>query len=563
MLHTMIDRQPTSGLAHNYHGEDPESVREFLLSQLDEDAQRALCVEDGDVFFSICMGETFNKPSAPFHRFLVGTATSQQMTARRICAVGPRGWGKSTTITEGGPVYIACRNNFIPVDQRYRFILIVSETSAQAEARLATIKDHLETNEKIAELFPDAAGKGPVWRQSMIVTRNDICIATAGMATSIRGIRYKNRRPDLILLDDPDSLDTATSPTESAKLQERFDKDLLKCGHKKTDVLVAATLISKMCLAYKLLYTDAYAAWDGRVFKALEQFPTEMRLWDRWGEILKDRTNANRLQDAELFYLQHKVEMDIGGISNWPEEYTVKELMREYYTEGRKSFLTEKQNEIIESDLAHFSPERYKYWTSEELEQASRHHPLYFAYVDPSGGKAGTRSAFASRGPDLFSLSIIAKIGDGRYMLVDHVAAQIKQSLQFEQVALALRKWPIFRLSVETNAGQLFYYNALKDYILDKFRDPDWVKDSATRNLIVPRAVVNTVAKEQRISMLEPYLDNWTLLLPQDIAKKHRKLMDELECWPSSEFDDCLDSLSGCFFSCFRTFKLSYLMHGD
>lgn len=701
---------------------DPEELRAFLLSVLDDETLRNLCVDDPEVFFSVCMPETFNRPSADFHRFLVGVATHDQMTAKRAVAVGPRGWGKSSTITEGGPIYIVCRNNNLPVEKRYMFILIVSETAGQAEARLAVIKEQLESNEQIKRFFPEAAGVGRVWRKDMIVTNNDVCIATAGMATSVRGIRYKNRRPDLILChekgtpilhngewipveehpsfkgvrkcdgfevrlrgvpssevvtpehrywartvspksnknpatiigeqgwceardltkahyigspidmtvaappamrvyspdapdqtrygikqqfiadgflwsqvahiaevkdrefcpittedhtyvtafglshncDDPDSLDTATSPTESAKLEARFTRDVLKCGHKNTDVLVAATIISKMCLAYKLLYGEDYAAWDGRVFKALEHFPTHMKYWDQWGELLKNKSEPSKVAReaaAEAFYQQYKEIMDEGGVSNWPEEYPVKALMREYYVEGRKAFLTEKQNEIIESDIAHFAPERYKYYSPEEFKVAKSYNPLFFAYVDPSCGKAGSMSSFASRGPDLFSVSIIAKVADDQFFLVDTYAAQIKQSLQFEAITQLMHKWPIFKLTVEANAGQMFYINALREYIMDKFRDPDWRKDSATKNLILPRSVTNTVAKEQRISMLEPYMDNWTLQLPLDMPKRHRKLMDELESWPTSTFDDCLDSLSGCFFSAFRTFKLAYLMH--
>lgn len=540
-----------------------EDVRQHVLSQLDDNTLRTLCIRDSEVFFSVCMAETFNRPSANFHRFLVNVATRDQMSGRRICAVGPRGWGKSTTITEGGPLFICARNDHIPVAQRYMFILIVSETAAQAQARLAVIKDNLVNNERLAELFPDMAGEGPVWRQEMIVTNNNICIATAGMTTSIRGIRYKNRRPDLILLDDPDSIDSAASPTESAKLEARFTRDLLKCGHKRTDVLVAATIISKQCIAYKLLYGDEYSAWDGKVFKALEHFPTRMDLWDRWGELLKDRSDKQREATAEAFWLANMEAMLEGGVSNWPEEYPVKTLMREYYVEGRKAFLTEKQNEVIESDLAHFAPERYRYFTEAEWAVAKQVHPLIYMYIDPSEGKASTQSAYTSRGPDRFAVALLAKVADDRLMFIDGVAAQMRQSLQFEQIANLLVRHNVFKMSCEANAGQSYYVNALRAYLAEQFADPEWRARAATRNLIIPRPVINTVAKEKRIASLEPYLDNHTLELPANMAKRFRPFMDELECWPTSPFDDCLDALAGCFFSAFRTYRFSHLTYGD
>jgi len=66
------------------------------------------------------------------------------------------------------------------------------------------------------------------------------------------------------------------------------------------------------------------------------------------------------------------------------------------------------------------------------------------------------------------------------------------------------------------------------------------------------------VPKEERIAMLEPYCDNWTLLLPED-RRRFRGFYDELEDWPHSSFDDVLDSVSGAFFSGYRTTRLRYL----
>jgi hypothetical protein len=112
---------------------------------------------------------------------------------------------------------------------------------------------------------------------------------------------------------------------------------------------------------------------------------------------------------------------------------------------------------------------------------------------------------------------------------------------------------------VESNGGQIHYVEGLKKFLTERYSDEGWKDGAQTQTLLLPRDINNSVQKEQRISMLEPYLDNFTLQLREEMSKKFRNLNNELEDWPNSEFDDCLDSLSGCFFTAFKTFKLQYL----
>lgn len=508
------------------------------------------CASRFEAFARTILPESFFNPLSVFHNYLTGVVEHDQLTGRRKVAGGPRGWGKSTTITEGGTLWVVCRNKYIPQAKRYKFILIISDTASQAEDRLFTIKTVLKENQDVDTYFPEASGEGPLWRRDMIVTKNDICIAVAGMTSSIRGIRYKNRRPDLIILDDPDSLETVNSPTICADMEERFTRDVLKCGHKYTDIFVVGTVLGKNALCYKLLNNEAFAAWDGRIFKALEQFPERMDLWDTYGELLKDRMNVNREDDAAAFYEENKADMDLGGVSNWPEVYSVMDLMREYYLEGRRAFLLEKQNQIVEEEDAYFKPAKYSYYSQAEYENLLRYNPLIFIYVDPTGGKSLTKAATRRSGDsDRFAISVIAKLDNKQFFLVDVVYGQYRQSQQFEQVRKIVEKWDdlakVHKLTVE-DRGDEFYITPMRAYL----------KSHGIR--VVPRSVQNSVPKEERIAMLEPYLDNWTIRLPED-RRGFKGFYDELEDWPRSAFDDILDSFSGCFFSAFRTFRLRYL----
>jgi len=507
---------------------------------------------DAEAFFKIVLPESFSKPFSVFHEYLLHVVQERQLTGRRLVTAGPRGWGKSTTITEGGPIWIACRNEYIEFNKRYKFILIISDTQSQAEDRLNTIKSVLSENEAIEKYYPHAFGVGVKWSKSEIVTKNDIAIYARGMTSSIRGIRYKNRRPDLIMLDDPDSLETVYSPTVNRTLEETFTRDILKCGHKNTDILVVGSVLAKAALVYKLLHEDRFAGWSGQIFKALEHFPENMDLWDTYALLLKNRRDPNARKNATQYFEENKEEMLKGGLSNWPLVYSVKDLMDEFYLEGRKSFMMEKQNEIMETEDAYFKLEEYRYY--EDIEEVMQYNPLIYVYVDPTGGLKKSKGISRRKGDsDRFAATVLAKVNDKLLYVIDGVYGTFKASQQFHLVKKLLDKWDVYRISIE-DRGDEFYINQFRDYLL---------KNNYRKR--VPRRVTHSIPKEYRINALEPHLQTHKLILPSTtnlVRSKLRFLFDELDDFPHSEYDDCLDSLSGAFFSAYKTHKLAYL-HKD
>ena len=546
---------------------DYEALRSAAIAEFPPAELADLAVYDAQLFFSLVMPETFHRPFSAFHTSLLNLVQNKQRTGRRECRIGPRGWGKSTTITEGGSIYIACRNSYLPKEKQYKFILILSETAPQAEARLNTIKNNLEGNPEIAKYYPEAFGRGRVWRTDMIMTANNICIAAAGMQSSIRGIKFEDRRPDLIICDDVDSLDTAYSPTESTKLEERFTRDVLKCGHDDTDVLVVGTILSKKCLCYKLMHNDNFAVWNTELYKALKTFPTDMQPWDKFGSIRNDRRKPieERQAEARRFYLQHAAQMELGAESSWPEVFSIYDLMCEYYDEGRRSFLTEKQNVIIETDTAYFSPEKYLYVDEAEHQRLLDTNPVFYLYIDPTGGEASSKAQYNQRGPDKYAAVLLGKLDDTTFILADFDALACRQSAQFERIAKFLQKWRVTRMTVEGNAGQTHYVTALRTFLSNLYADSDWREKAETKHLLLPRSVVSFTNKEARISAIEPYLDNHSIILPAEMMEsrsKYRELASELDDWPNSDYDDALDALSGCFFSAFRSFRFAGLYNG-
>jgi len=99
------------------------------------------------------------------------------------------------------------------------FIIIVGNSWSNACERLASIKQELETNDALIELFGDQ--KSSPWAADEIVLANGIKIQAMGARQSMRGVKHNNARPTRAVIDDlEDEEDVATE--ESRRKTERW-----------------------------------------------------------------------------------------------------------------------------------------------------------------------------------------------------------------------------------------------------------------------------------------------------------------------------------------------------
>ena len=77
------------------------------------------------------------------------------------------------------------------------YILILSDSSEQAEGFLDDIKTELEDNANIIMDFGSLKGD-KAWRTGVILTKTDIKAEAIGSGKKVRGRRHRNWRPDLM-----------------------------------------------------------------------------------------------------------------------------------------------------------------------------------------------------------------------------------------------------------------------------------------------------------------------------------------------------------------------------
>lgn len=130
--------------------------------------------------------------------------------------------------------------------------MLVSATREQAILLLSHIKDQLTRNEMLrmdfSELCRNDGGPGSgrqpkPWRDNRIQLANGTMVIAYWEGQSLRGARYDNERPGLIIADDIEDQEKVIYDDQRIKLHDWFNRTLLHAGHTETNVVVVGTIL--------------------------------------------------------------------------------------------------------------------------------------------------------------------------------------------------------------------------------------------------------------------------------------------------------------------------------
>lgn len=436
--------------------------------------------------------------------FTVLQETIDNSTADNVALAAPRGNAKSTLISFALPIWCA-------VYKKKHYIIIVSDTSGQADDFLNNIKNELEDNEYILHDFGDLSGE--IWTNSDIILHNDVRIQGLGAGKKIRGRRYKQWRPDLIIADDLENDENVQSSDQRKKMEDWHNKALAKAGDERTDRIVVGTILHYDSLLAKLLKNPVYFS---RKYRAVINFSTSL-LWDEWEKIIVNLENEARLKDAAAFFESHKEEMLAGTHVLWPTKEPYYNLMIQRIADGPAAFSSEKQNEPLSDDERRFQPDWIQYYDDSDIIGKD----LYtVGWVDPSMGKAGgDYSAIITLGMDS---------NDQVYVLSADIQKRHPDVIADDAISHYL-KYHHKELGIESNQFQEFF----KDTVRAK---------AAEKGLQIPiKGVAQHSDKTLRIQSLQPDVKNGRVKFRRD----QQMLIEQLVNFPSADHDDGPDALEG------------------
>ena len=110
-----------------------------------------------------------------------------------VLVAAPREHAKSTIFTFGNPLHAICY-------ELKHFIIPISDTADQATGFTVPMRLELEENPRIRHDFGDLRGRR--WRDSDFVTSTNIRVLARGRGDKIRGLKWKQWRPDMVIVDD-------------------------------------------------------------------------------------------------------------------------------------------------------------------------------------------------------------------------------------------------------------------------------------------------------------------------------------------------------------------------
>jgi len=187
-------------------------------------------------FMHIYFPDYLTFPLAPFHKEIVQLLESDSPT---IAISAFRGSGKSTIVSLAYVIW-----SMVGIKNK-RFILLVSNTARQAEMLMFNIKNVLESHPLLKSDLGPFQETSEEWNiGSLVFKDHDAKIMAISVNESIRGIKYKNKRPDLIVCDDVETLDSVRTSDNREKLQLWFDRDIIPIGDESTTIVIVGTIMT-------------------------------------------------------------------------------------------------------------------------------------------------------------------------------------------------------------------------------------------------------------------------------------------------------------------------------
>ena len=437
-----------------------------------------------------------------------------RMKGSRQVVAAPRGHAKSTNFT--------FKDSLHAVLSAYKhYILILSDSSEQAEGFLDDIKTELEDNANIIMDFGSLKGD-KAWRTGVILTKTDIKAEAIGSGKKVRGRRHRNWRPDLIVLDDIENDENVNTPEQRKKLKNWFDKAVSKAGDTYTDIMYIGTILHYDSLLNNVLQNPRYKT---RKYRAVISEAVNTKLWDEWEGIYTNLFNENHEEDARTFYEAHEEEMLLGAEVLWEEKLSYYDLMEIKVSEGTASFNSELQNDPIDPENATFNPEWFDYYEPELVDFSSPEF-IFVAANDPSLGK-NKKSDTSS----IINLALSTKTG---YMYVADASVERRKPDVIIDDVFEMNR----RLKRDYKKG--FYKFGVEVVQFQYFFKEVMAAKSAEEGEYIPiEEIQSTVNKMLRIESLQPVIKNKYL----KFNREHKTLLKQLQEFPMGKNDDAPDGL--------------------
>jgi phage terminase large subunit-like protein len=388
-----------------------------------------------------------------------------------IGIAAPRGHAKST-ITD--LVYLA----WVIIHNKAKFALLVSDTYSQAVLFLDALKAEFEGNELLQQFYGKMVSGN--WSEGEIVV-NGIMIKALGAGMKVRGLKYHESRPDLVIVDDLENDELVESKERRHKLENWVNAALIPSMAKGGRIVFIGTILHYDSILAKIVSNDKYLEFKKKIYRAINI-------------------------DKPL----------------WPEHLNLLELEKikqDYISKGQGYlFYREYQNEPVSDEYRKFKLEKFKYYEDKDLIDKNLN-----TYITIDRAYSLDKSA------DFTGIVIISvDIQNNWYV---RLAERFKgtEGMLIDKIFDLKAYFKPVKIGIEQKAFQYTIKPALDDEMRKRgiFFMVEELKDLGN-------------SKNVRIEGLVPRFEIGTIFLKRD----QTDLIDEFITFPASVFDDLMDALA-------------------
>ncbi len=341
-------------------------------------ARKARAERDFRLFCETYFPTTFSLAWSGDHLTVVGQIEESVLRGGLFATAMPRGSGK-TTLAETACIWAILYGH-------RDFIALIGSDEGHALQMLDSIKTELEANELLQADFPEAVYpiarlegiahrcKGQTcagerthigWAADQIIMptipgskASGAIVRVAGITGGVRGMKHKRAdgktaRPSLVVVDDPQTDQSARSPSQCESRERILAGAILGLAGpgKKISGIMPCTVIREGDIADRILDRKLHPEWNGTRTKMVYAFPSAEKLWEEYAQIRADSFRAGHAGiEATQFYLERRSAMDEGAVIAWPARFNPDEVSAVQHAMNLKllderAFFAEYQNQ--------------------------------------------------------------------------------------------------------------------------------------------------------------------------------------------------------------------------
>ena len=343
--------------------------------------RRAACRLDFRHFCETYLADLFPLAWSADHLTAIAKIEGAVLRGELFAFAMPRGSGK-TTLCEAACLWAMLYGH-------RQFIVLVGADQTIASSMADSLKAQIENNDLLLDDFPESCypvraldriaqrAKGQTyqgtptemqWAADQITLpwikgspSAGTCVRVAGITGRIRGLKHtrpdgSSIRPSLVLIDDPQTDESAGSPSQCSTREKILSGAILGLGGPGAKIagLCTITVIRPDDLADRLLDRVRHPAWQGERSQLVYDWPTAEDLWLEYGELRRaGQRNGTGTAEADEFYAARREEMEVGSRVAWPVRHNSDELSAIQHAwnlridRGDAAFFAEYQNQPL------------------------------------------------------------------------------------------------------------------------------------------------------------------------------------------------------------------------